>query len=84
MCYRLKRLLRMAQSVYHYTSLDALVGILKREEIKDFKGKMNTKSSLVFWGSRYDCMNDPQDYLFASKVGLWVKLQDKISRDASI
>lgn len=28
------------------------------------------ESSLTFWGSRYDCMNDPQDFTFASMVVL--------------
>jgi Protein of unknown function (DUF2971). len=57
----------MARHVYHYTSLDALVGILKKEDRRVVSNKDNL-SSLTFWGSRYDCMNDPQDYLFASKV----------------
>lgn len=60
----------MPEYVYHYTSLDALVSILKKEEVKDSKEKIKFSSSLVFWGSRYDCMNDPQDYLFASQVVL--------------
>lgn len=49
----------MENLVYHYTSLDALLGIIG-----------NTPHKLTFWGSRYDCMNDPQDYLFASKIVL--------------
>ena len=60
----------MPKYVYHYTSLEALVGILKKEEFKDSAGKPNSKNALVFWGSRYDCMNDPQDYLFASQIVL--------------
>ena len=60
----------MPENVYHYTSLDALIGILKKNETKDSTGKAKYSSSLTFWGSRYDCMNDPQDYLFASKVVL--------------
>lgn len=60
----------MPEHVYHYTSLEALAGILKKEEIKDPVEKSQLISSLVFWGSRYDCMNDPQDYLFASQVVL--------------
>lgn len=60
----------MSQCVYHYTSLEALIGILKKDETKDSTGKTIFRNSLVFWGSRYDCMNDPQDYLFASKVVL--------------
>ncbi len=60
----------MPKYVYHYTSLDALAGILKREEKRDSKGNRKCCSSLVFWGSRYDCMNAPQDYLFASQVVL--------------
>lgn len=60
----------MPDRVYHYTSIDALVGILKKEEIEVSSGKKKYQSSLTFWGSRYDCMNDPQDYLFASKVVL--------------
>lgn len=60
----------MPEHVYHYTSLEALTGILKKEEIKGSTGISQQKSSLVFWGSRHDCMNDPQDYLFASQVVL--------------
>ncbi len=60
----------MLEHVYHYTSLNALAGILKKEEMKNSSGKAKMKSSLVFWGSRYDCMNDSQDYLFASEVVL--------------
>ena len=40
--------------VYHYTNLNALLGIIGLEPNK-----------LVFWGSRYDCMNDPLDYQYA-------------------
>jgi len=40
--------------VYHYTDLNALLGIIGTEP-----------SKLVFWGSRYDCMNDPLDYQYA-------------------
>lgn len=43
--------------LYHYTKLEALIGIIK-------KGK------LVFRGTRYDSMNDPSDYLFASQAVL--------------
>lgn len=61
--------MRMPKFVYHYTSLDALRGILNQEDIVTPKG--NKKESLLtFWGSRYDCMNDPQDFTFASKVVL--------------
>lgn len=60
----------MPEYVYHYTKLDALMGILKREEIKESIEKKKLVNSLVFWGTRYDCMNDPQDYLFASQVVL--------------
>lgn len=60
----------MPEYVYHYTSLDALLGILRKEEKRDTTCKVKCSSSLVFWGSRYDCMNDSQDYLFASRVVL--------------
>lgn len=59
----------MPDRVYHYTSLDALVGILNKEVSKTSSRGKNSRF-LTFWGSRYDCMNDPQDYLFASKVVL--------------
>lgn len=39
-------------NVYHYTTLEALKGILQR-------------SKLCFWASRYDSMNDPTDYIYA-------------------
>jgi len=38
--------------LYHYTNLDALIGILRKEHI-------------CFWGTRYDSMNDPTDYSYA-------------------
>lgn len=49
----------MSNYVYHYTDLNALKGIVSLHPKK-----------LTFWGSRYDCMNDPQDYLFALQVVL--------------
>ena len=78
----------MQERIYHYTSLDALVGILKKE-IDDSSGKREKQNSLTFWGSRYDCMNDPQDYLFASKVVLpkilkAFELREDISEDILI
>lgn len=39
--------------LYHYTDLASVLGIIK------------PKRALEFWGSRYDCMNDPLDYQFA-------------------
>ena len=39
--------------LYHYTDLVSVLGIIKPER------------ALEFWGSRYDCMNDPLDYQFA-------------------
>lgn len=39
--------------LYHYTSLSSLLGIIR------------AKRKLAFWGSRYDCMNDPLDYQFS-------------------
>ena len=41
----------MAQ-LYHYTTLEALLGIIQ-------------KNQLCFWGSRYDTMNDPTDFIYA-------------------
>lgn len=49
----------MPERVYHYTSLDALVGILKKEGANDLSGNEKTLTSLTFGGSRYDCMNYP-------------------------
>lgn len=40
--------------IYHYTSMDALRGILKENE-------------LCFWGTRYDSMNDPTEHIYAKK-----------------
>ncbi|MBQ8361462.1 MAG: hypothetical protein IJX44_05890 [Bacteroidaceae bacterium] len=40
--------------VYHYTSLEALKGILSEN-----------KDQLCFWGTRYDSMNDSTDCIFA-------------------
>jgi hypothetical protein len=71
----------MPEHVYHYTSLDALVGILKKEVTNDSSGNTKTLSSLTFWGSRYDCMNDPQDYIFASKVVLPKVIKSLEQRD---
>lgn len=50
----------MSELVYHYTKLDALVGILQ-----SVKGE---EQNLIFWGTRHDCMNDPEDYTFAADV----------------
>lgn len=41
--------------LYHYTSLQALIGIIQ-------------KKKLLFRGTRYDSMNDPVDYTFAADV----------------
>lgn len=46
----------MEDFVYHYTDLNALLGIIGSNSQK-----------LTFWGSRYDCMNDPLDYKWAEK-----------------
>lgn len=43
--------------LYHYTNLLGLEGILQ-------------KKKLVFWGTRYDSMNDPRDCEFAQRVCL--------------
>lgn len=40
---------------YHYTSLNALQGILQRET--------SGKPKLCFWATRYDCFEDPDEYL---------------------
>ena len=42
-------------SLYHYTDLNALKGIIKEKK-------------LVFWGTRFDSMNDPLDYTFAANI----------------
>lgn len=41
-------------NVYHYTTLEALKGILQPD-------------NLCFWASRYDTMNDPTDYVYAKE-----------------
>lgn len=38
--------------IFHYTSMEALKGILKDNE-------------LCFWGTRYDSMNDPTEHIYA-------------------
>ena len=43
--------------LYHYTSLNGLLGILK-------------KDGLHFHGTRYDCLNDPNEYIFPKNVVL--------------
>ena len=43
-------------SYYHYTSLEALNGILQRNEVGEKK--------LCFWATRYDCFKDKEEYLF--------------------
>lgn len=42
-------------SIYHYTSLDATIKILQKDKI-------------CFWGTRYDSMNDPTDYIYAKDI----------------
>jgi len=41
--------------LYHYTSMQALLGILKENHI-------------CFWGTRFDSMNDPTDYIYARDI----------------
>lgn len=41
--------------IYHYTSMEALRGILRENE-------------LCFWGTRYDSMNDPTEHIYAKDV----------------
>lgn len=48
-----KKLKVYIMKLYHYTNLSSLLGIIQ------------PKRKLRFWGSRYDCMNDPLDYQFA-------------------
>lgn len=50
--------------VYHYTQLDVITSILRKDHI-------------LFWGTRYDSMNDPYDYLYA-KNKIIPKLRDAI------
>lgn len=45
----------LPETLYHYTSLEALKGIIQ-------------KNGLKFWATRYDSMNDPSDYTFAAEV----------------
>ena len=35
-----------------------------------YKNDGKKEPNLTFWGTRFDCLNDPMDYLFASKVVL--------------
>lgn len=44
-------------SLFHYTTLEAFIGILQSDYV-------------CFWGSRYDSMNDPNDYVFAKNIVL--------------
>ena len=44
-------------TIYHYTSLDAAVKIIKNDNI-------------CFWGTRYDSMNDPTDSIYARDIVL--------------
>ena len=55
----------MDNLVYHYTNMNAFVGIIGGNN-----NDSNTAANLTFWGTRYDSMNDPQDYIFASRVVL--------------
>lgn len=41
--------------IYHYTSLENAMNIIQ-------------SGRLVFWGSRYDCMNDPFDSIYSKKI----------------
>ena len=43
-------------SYYHYTSLEALNGILQNNKA--------SKKRLCFWATRYDCFEDKEEYLF--------------------
>lgn len=49
--------------VYHYTDMQAFVGI-----VGGYSEHEGVDTRLTFWGTRYDSMNDPLDYLFASQV----------------
>lgn len=53
---KVKAVLRKTQKsfIYHYTSMDALKGILREDE-------------LCFWGTRYDSMNDPTEHIYAKE-----------------
>lgn len=42
-------------SYYHYTSLEALNGILQNDKA--------SKKRLCFWATRYDCFEDKEEYL---------------------
>lgn len=41
--------------IYHYTNMEALKGILQKDK-------------LCFWGTRYDSMNDPTEYIYAKNI----------------
>lgn len=42
-------------NIYHYTTLEASLNILQ-------------KNNICFWGTRYDSMNDPTDYVYARDI----------------
>lgn len=56
--------------LFHYTSLQALTGIIQ-------KGK------LLFRGTRYDSMNDPVDYSFAAEVVI-PKVLSELEKDSAL
>lgn len=61
-------------NLYHYTSLEAATKII-------------SKGCLEFHGSRYDCMNDPTDYVFARDEiipKLKVSLQESKAQNAIV
>lgn len=55
----------MGKLVYHYTDMNAFVGI-----VGGYKNGEKESAGLTFWATRYDGLNDPHDYLFASTVVL--------------
>lgn len=54
--------------IYHYTSLENAMNIIKPE-------------GLIFWGSRYDCMNDPFDSIYSRKIMLGISHLEKDFED---
>ena len=54
--------------LYHYTTFEALLGILKEQKKEDDKVPLKQKDQVYFWGTRYDSLNDPRDYIFARDI----------------
>ena len=65
----------MTNYLYHYTDLHSLLGIIG-----------TNLQELTFWGSRFDCMNDPLDYQWAKNKILptMMDVAKKIAREQNL